>query len=193
MSVPVAPNTIPHPLGRNALSASLPLPWPNCHHSAFATVEVRTRSAWTNAPSPWNYDADELYLYDRMLRLDLQRSTAAREAAAAGLSPLPPPPPHQECEESAGDFDPIVVDPDFAREIYYRCQFPGVQGPELQEKMYASSHGGPCSCNECTAPHAQDKDIFDWGNLKPGSDPDLSAALLGMMLTEGRRRICHRR
>lgn len=187
MSVPVVPSTLPHPLGRKPLSGSLPLPWSNCHHSAFASIEVRTRSAWTNAPSQWNYDDDEMVRFHNLQRLDLERSRAAREAAAAGLPPLPPPPPHQESDQQNCGFEPIVVDPDFPREIYYRCQFPGVHGPmELEEKMYARTRGSPCSCDQCISSRAERRDFGDLiANSEPGPDRDLAMALLGMMLTQG--------
>ncbi|KAJ7664395.1 hypothetical protein DFH06DRAFT_984112, partial [Mycena polygramma] len=41
MSIPVAPSTNPHPLGRKPLLPTLPLPWSNCHHSTLNDVDVR--------------------------------------------------------------------------------------------------------------------------------------------------------
>ncbi|KAJ7485073.1 hypothetical protein B0H11DRAFT_2018045 [Mycena galericulata] len=185
MSVPVVPSTVPHPLGRKPLAGSLPLPWSNCHHSVFAAVEVRARSALTNAPSPWNYDEDELGLYHDMLDIDRERSRAARTAAAAGLPPLPPPPQHQESNLPNCGYEPVAVDLDFPRETYYRCECPGVHLPGLSAEIYAKNFGGPCSCNECIASRAQENEIYGTGDLELGSDVDLAAALLGMMLTEG--------
>ncbi|KAJ6613672.1 hypothetical protein B0H10DRAFT_1951305 [Mycena sp. CBHHK59/15] len=77
------------------------LPWPNCHHSGFASLEARSRTACTNALAPWHYDIDHLSLYHEMLTVDVHRLRAARDAHVDGLPSLPPPPQHviRYCEE----------------------------------------------------------------------------------------------
>ncbi|KAJ6552099.1 hypothetical protein DFH09DRAFT_1499140 [Mycena vulgaris] len=179
MSVPVAPSIIPHPLGRKALPASHPLPWTNCHHSAFAMVDVRARSAWTNAPASWHFDQSESGLYHEFLDVDHQRSQTARETHAAGIPPLPSPPQHIVEDDSWWELEKTPsVDPDFQREIYHRYQFPELapddlgaeEGPGSEDwawRILARRTGGLKS-------EGPDSDI----------DLDLEGALLGLMLPD---------
>ncbi|KAJ7086373.1 hypothetical protein B0H15DRAFT_844395 [Mycena belliarum] len=183
MSVPVAPSTLPHPLGRVPLPPSHPLPWADCYHSFSAVVTVRARRAWTTAPAPWNYDQTECSLYRGMLQIDRARSQAAREAHAAGLPRLPPAPQHiiQETKDWGFDRDPFVA-PDFPRQIFYRCQFPGVPQGELIEKMYERAHPGesPCACDACLD-ESRNSSAED---VASGPDLDSAQAFLGLLLTE---------
>ncbi|KAJ7139981.1 hypothetical protein C8R43DRAFT_1131718 [Mycena crocata] len=179
MFISVAPSTVPHPLGRSVITPSHPLPWLNCYHTAFATVDVRVRKAWTNAEAGWHSEERDMLFCDVMLEQDLERSAAAREAHAARLPPLPPPPQQgEEWGESWADVEQtLAIDSTSPAEVYYRCQFSGLSGPEMLQKMYERTHGIGSLCSCATSPVEDD---FDWIR-----DPEVSNQMLDLTLPEG--------